>query len=633
MKRTLGVCYYPEHWPEDQWADDAARMVDAGLSWVRIGEFAWQRMESVPGQFAWDWLDRAIDVLGSAGLKVILGTPTATPPRWMLDKYPDMLAVDAHGRPRKFGSRRHYDFSHQGYRDECRRIAKAMGERYGKNPHVAAWQIDNEYDCHDTTLSYSDAARRGFQDWLAQKYQSTDALNRAWGNVFWSMDYDTFDQIDLPNLTVTEPNPAHVLAFRRYSSDQVVAFNKVQADELRRHTAAPLIHNYMGRITTFDHWKVGADLDIASWDSYPIGFLSDRLEGTAKQKAKFLRQGHPDMQAFHHDLYRAVGKGRLWVMEQQPGPVNWAPYNPAPLPGMARLWAWEAFAHGAETVCYFRWRQAPFAQEQNHAGLLRPDSAPAPALGECRQVADEIAALPDVGTAQAQVALVFDYESAWGWDTQPQGADFEAFRLAFAAYRALRRAGLNIDILPPDCADLSAYKLVLAPGLMKISDPLRTAFAAFKGIALIGPRSDTKTDELSIPNPLGPDLPDTNVSVVLTESIPPDAKVKLQGGGTFRHWFEHLEGTAPVHLSTKSGQPAIMGGDHLRYLAGWPDDATFDAIIGGLCDALDLPSYTLPDGLRIRDTATHRFVFNYAPEAQVWNGNIVPAAGVYWEAI
>ena len=138
---------------------------------------------------------------------------------------------------------------------------------------------------------------------------------------------------------------------------------------------------------------------------------------------------------------------------------------------------------------------------------------------------------------------------------------------------------------------------------------------------------------MSIPTPLGPDLPDTDLSVVLTESIPPDAKIKLQGGGIFRHWFEHLEGTAPVHLSTKSGQPAIMGGDHLRYLAGWPDDATFDAIIGGLCDALDLPSFQLAEGLRIRDTATHRFVFNYAPKAQAWGGTIVPAAGVHWEAL
>ncbi|HEV8034799.1 beta-galactosidase [Yoonia sp.] len=633
MKRTLGVCYYPEHWPEDQWASDAAQMVATGLTWVRIGEFAWARMEPSPGTFTWDWLDRAIAVLGEAGLKIILGTPTATPPRWMVDKYPDMLAVDAQGQPRKFGSRRHYDFSHLGYREECRRIARLMGERYGSNPHIAAWQIDNEYDCHDTTLSYSDAARKGFQDWLAQKYQSTDALNRAWGNVFWSMDYDTFDQIDLPNLTVTEPNHPHQLAFRRYSSDQVVAFNKVQVDELRKHTDAPLIHNYMGRITTFDHWKVGADLDIASWDSYPIGFLSDRLEGTPEFKRAFLRQGHPDNQAFHHDLYRAVGKGRMWVMEQQPGPVNWAPYNPAPLPGMARLWAWEAFAHGAETVCYFRWRQAPFAQEQMHAGLLRPDSAPAPALAEARQVADEIETLASVGTAKAQAALVFDYESAWGWDAQPQGADFEMFRLAFAAYRALRRAGLNIDILPPDTADLSAYKLVMAPGIMSLSEPLRAALARFEGIALIGPRSDTKTDELSIPTPLGPNLPGLDVRVALTESMPPDDGIPLEGGGQFLHWFEHLEGSAETFVATAAGQPAIIGTKTLRYLAGWPDDGTFDHIVAGLCDALGLETRQLPEGLRLRDTETHRFYFNYAAVPLTWKGVTIPPAGVHWEEL
>ncbi len=633
MNRTLGVCYYPEHWPQDQWASDAARMVDTGLTWVRIGEFGWSRMEPTPGTFTWDWLDDAIDALGSAGLKIILGTPTATPPRWMLDKYPDMLAVDAQGHPRKFGSRRHYDFSHPGYRTECKRIVQAMGERYGSNPYIAAWQIDNEYDCHDTTLSYSDTARKGFQNWLAQKYQSPDALNRAWGNVFWSMEYDSFDLIDLPNLTVTEPNPAHVLAFRRYSSDQVVAFNKVQADALRHYTDAPLIHNYMGRITAFDHWQVGADLDIASWDSYPIGFLSDRLEGTPEEKQKFLRQGHPDMQAFHHDLYRAVGKGRLWVMEQQPGPVNWAPYNPAPLRGMARLWAWEAFAHGAETVCYFRWRQAPFAQEQMHAGLMRPDNQPAPALQEARQVADEIAALPDVNTGQAHAALIFDYESAWAWDTQPQGADFEMFRLAFATYRALRRAGLNIDILPPDAADLSNYKLVLAPGILKLSDPLRLALTNFKGTALLGPRTDTKTDELGIPVPMAPNLPDTDITIALTESLPPTETIPLQNGGQFRHWFEHLEGSAKTHLSTATGQPAIMGGSHIRYLAGWPDDPTFDQIIQDLCEERNLATQSLPDGLRIRETATHRFIFNYAPEPQDWHGTTIPPAGVHWEPL
>ena len=353
MKRSLGVCYYPEHWPEDIWAKDAAAMVEAGITWVRIGEFAWSRLEPTPGEFEFGWLDRAIETLGAAGLKVILGTPSATPPHWMLDRFPDMLAADAQGNPRKFGSRRHYCHSHDGYRDAAADMAHRLGERYGRNPHIAAWQIDNEYGCHDTVLSFSDAARVAFRSWLGQRYESVQDLNTAWGNVFWSMEYASFDDIDLPNLTVTQANPSHELAFRRFASDQVVQWNTAQAAALRALTDAPLIHNYMGRELNFDHFAVARDLDIASWDSYPIGFLSDRLEATPEHKARYLQQGDPDMQAFHHDLYRALNKGRWWVMEQQPGPVNWAPYNPAPLPGMVRVWTWEAFAHGAEVVSYF----------------------------------------------------------------------------------------------------------------------------------------------------------------------------------------------------------------------------------------------------------------------------------------
>lgn len=643
MRRALGVCYYPEHWDEAVWAEDARRMAALGLSWVRIGEFAWSRLEPAPGRLDWGWLDRAMEVLGAAGLKVVLGTPTATPPRWMIERHPDMLPVDRQGGARGFGSRRHYDFAHQGYREECRRIVRLLAERYGRHPALSAWQTDNEYACHDTVLSWSEPARAAFRDWLARRYQSTAAMNRAHGNVFWSMEVADWSEVDLPVRTVTEPNPALSLAFRRFASDMVAEFNRVQVEEIRRHSDAPILHNYMGRVTDFDHFALGADLDAASWDSYPIGFLSDRLENPPERKARFLRQGDPDCQAFHHDLYRAVGgagrggggpaAGRWWVMEQQPGPVNWAPWNPAPLPGMVRLWTWEAFAHGAEVVSYFRWRQFPQAQEQMHAGLLRPDSADAPAVTEVAQVARELEAMPEIDPAPAPVALVFDYESAWAWEVQPQGRDFDLFRLAFAAYRALRRAGLSVDILPPDAADLSAYRLVLAPGLMRLSGPLRAALGGFGGVALLGPRADTKTEDLAIRVPLGPDLPGLDASVTLAESLPPGAEVPLEGGGRFLHWFEHLEGTAPVALRTSDGRPALMGEGPVRYLAGWPDDATFDRLLRALCAEVGLPALDLPDGLRLRDTARHRFVFNYAPEPQAWGGTTIPPAGVHWEPL
>ena len=633
MKRSLGVCYYPEHWPETQWADDAARMAALGLTWVRIGEFAWSRIEPQPGHYDWGWLDRAITCLGDAGLKVVLGTPTATPPRWMLTRYPDMLAVDEMGRKRGFGSRRHYCFSHLNYRADCVTIAAALALRYGRNPYVAAWQVDNEYACHDTTLSYSAAALAGFRNWLAQKYQSPEALNRSWGNVFWSMDYASFDEIELPNLTVTEANPAHRMDFRRFASDEVVAFNRAQVQAIRAQSALPISHNFMGQITDFDHFAVGADLDIATWDAYPLGFLSDRAPATAEHRRRFLRQGDPDFQAFHHDLYRAVGAGRWWIMEQQPGPVNWAPWNADPLPGMARLWAWEAFAHGAEAVCYFRWRQAPFGQEQMHAGLLRPDSVPAPAYHEVAEVARELAAMPQVSAGPADVALVFDYASAWAWDVQPQGRDFSYFALVFAMYQGLRRLGLNVDILPPDRADLSGYRLVLVPGAATLSQPLLSALAQFSGSSLIGPRSNAKTPDFATPLPLPPNLPGLDIIVARVESLPPDATVALAEGGAFQKWREKLEGGARVVEASADGWPALVAAGRLHYLAGWPDTAALDRMLRRLCAAEQIAVCTMPEGLRQTVAGGIRFLFNYNAEPIDFENTTIPAASVHWQVM
>ena len=624
MKRTLGTCYYPEHWPRTQWPDDARRMADLGLTWVRIGEFAWGLLEPSFGDYRWDWLDRAVDVLTDAGLSVVLGTPSATPPRWMLDRHPDMLAHDIEGRPRGFGSRRHYCFSHDGYRDDAARMAGQMAERYGDR--IAAWQIDNEYGCHDTTVSYSPAARDAFRIWLKDRYGTVRNLNDAWGNIFWSMHYDSFDQIGLPNLTVTEPNPAHALAFRRFSSDQVIRWNAAQADAIRAHSDAPVSHNYMGRVTDFDHFETGRQMEIATWDSYPLGFLLDRVPGG--DTAAFLRQGDPDFQAFHHDLYRSVGTGRWWIMEQQPGPVNWAPWNPAPLPGMVRLWSWEAFAHGAEAVCWFRWRQFPQAQEQQHAGLLRPDSSEAPGFAEAAQVARELADAPDVVPAQAPVALIFDYVSQWAWEVQPQGVGFDHFTLCFEMYRALRSLGLSVDILPPDTASLDGYALTLVPGLLAIGDPLRAAIDAAEGLVVTGPRTDLKTPELAIPVPMGPDLPGLAAMSTMEETFPPFAERHLWNGGKVTLWLEHLETSAQVVEATTDGVPVLIRSGKRLHLAGWPDLSAARRILRDLAHEAGLDVRDLPDGLRIRDTGNERFVFNYAAEPRSFDDHDLAPAGV-----
>ena len=633
MKRTLGVCYYPEHWPQSIWKEDAKRMAEVGLSWVRIGEFAWSKMEPSPGELKFEWLDEIIDTLGTAGLSVVLGTPTSTPPRWMLEKHPDMLAIDKDGRPRKFGSRRHYCFSHEGYRDECIRIVTLMAERYGKNPYVGAWQTDNEYACHDTTHSFSASARSAFKNWLRVRYAGSgndgdiSALNKAWGNIFWSMEYESFDQIDLPNLTVTQPNPSHVLDFRRFCSDQVVSFNLLQTEIIKSYSNAPIAHNFMGKTTEFDHFKVGDDLDIASWDSYPLGFLEDRVVASDEFKRAFSRQGDPDFQAFHHDLYRSVGKGRWWVMEQQPGPVNWAPYNPAPLPGMVRLWSWEAFAHGAEAVCYFRWRQAPFAQEQMHAGLLRPDSVDAPALAEALQVAKEIADAPIVEECISEIALLFDYQSDWKWQTLPQGKDLEYFNLIYDNYRALRRLGLSIDILSPS-EDLSRYKLVVAPGLLHMSDDLKRKLSDRDGPTVVGPRSGSSTESLGLARPLGPNLPNINVTTARVETLRTDMPILLQGGGSVKGWNEVLESSDHPFRTMANGDLAAVSSGNLTYLGGWFDDEALTKVFREICARAKIEFIELPEGLRRRETSKEMFWFNYGTKNVEVEGRTFPPQSV-----
>ncbi|WP_218044851.1 beta-galactosidase [Kiloniella majae] len=624
MQRTLGTCYYPEHWPEEMWKEDASRMSKAGLTWVRIGEFAWSKLEPKPGELDFGWLDRAMDVLQKADLQVVLGTPTATPPRWMLDKHPDMLAVDASGNPRKFGSRRHYCFSHPGYREESKRITKLLAERYGKR--VAAWQTDNEYGCHDTVISYSEPARFAFQQWLKEQYGTVKALNKAWGNVFWSMEYDDFSQIELPNLTVTEPNPAHSHAFRRFSSDQVVTFNRIQADEIRLHSSAPISHNYMGRITDFDHFDVGNDLDFATWDSYPLGFLEDRVGASPEQQRAYAKQGDPDFQAFHHDLYRTVGQGRWWVMEQQPGPVNWAPYNPAPLPGMVRLWSWEAFAHGAETVNYFRWRQASFAQEQMHSGLLRPDNQDAPAMAEVIKVAQELKDAPAVEPPFAQVALVFDYKADWAWSVQPHGLDLSYFDLVFSYYKALRRNGLTVDIIAPNHKDFSQYKLTLVPGLIHFPSSLKKELGQLNSLIIYGPRTGARDKDFNITPPLPPSLPNIDVKVSYVESLRPDSPLELSNGGSVIAYTESLEGIAPIFLETKSKKTIAVKENNIIYCGSWLDDDGLDKLMSIACTEAKIPTQHMPEGVRVTQTRAEEFWFNYSQkEVETKYGSISPA--------
>lgn len=619
----LGVCYYPEHWSEDHWPRDAQRMHDLGLLYVRIGEFAWARIEKAEGLFDWAWMDRAIDVLGAAGLKVVLGTPTATPPKWLCEKYPDILPVDIHtGQVRGFGSRRHYDFSSETYLVQAERITAAMAQRYGSHPHVAGWQTDNELCCHDTTMSASPAALEKFRAYCAQRYGTIAALNAAWGNVFWSMEYDHFDQIDLPFFTVCETNPAHRLAYRRFASEQVVRFHDVMISAIRRH-AAPhqwVTHNIIPPATTgVDNAALTRDLDFVSYDNYPLGF-SDQLmaKASADEWKPFMRTGHPDLAALNFDSVRGLSKGAWWVMEQQPGPVNWAPHNPRPAPGMVRHWTLQAFAHGAACVAYFRWRQVPFAQEQMHAGLRRPDDMPAAAWAEVEQAASEMQRLGDLSVvaAKSPVAIVIDPVSGWVDDIERQGAGYRYDAVVFQYYRALRGLGVDVDFVSTGDAQLAGYRLVVVPTMAVVDDAAFDALQASDGLLLFGPRAGAKTEEFSISDGLPPgrlrDFVPVKVTSVETLRADCGGSVAYKGAEyESGRWRETIEvGDADIMATYEDGAPAAVRAGRSIYLATLTDDAFLTNLLVDLCVEADVQITPLPPTLRLRRRGELTFAFN-----------------------
>ncbi len=619
----LGVCYYPEHWSKERWPNDAKKMRALGLSYVRVGEFAWSRYEPEPGHYDFGWLEDAIDVLAAEGLKVIIGTPTATPPKWLIDQYPEILPVDPDtGATRRFGSRRHYDFSSDVYLRESVRITEALVKYFVQHPAVVGWQTDNELCCHDTTLSGSESARLAFQAWCEHNYASIEALNDAWGNVFWSMEYRSFDEIPLPIAAVTETNPAHRFAYRRFSSDQVIRYHTTIIETIRRHSPDKFVtHNFIPTSdTNTDNFALAEGLDFTSYDNYPLG-RTDLYFGdwNTEQMQKYMRTGHPDYGTFFHDQTRSLSKGEYWVMEQQPGPVNWAEHNPRPLAGMVRFWTLEAFAHGANCVCYFRWRQAPFAQEQMHSGLLRPDDSPATAWAEIEQVRTEIAQLKlaDLPAPKNRVAVLISIEGQWLSDIEKQGVGYDFWRIQFAWYNALRTLGVDVDYISAD-GNFDQYTLIVAPAYPILDDTLVAKIGASKAQFIFGPRSGAKDYYCAYPHnlPPGPLQKILPIRVLSVETLRPDCadtftwREKVYNA---RCWREEIDsGDATVHARFKNAEPAILSAANVTYIAALTDEVFLLDYLQSECERLSVSTYRSSPDVRISHRGDLGFAFNYS---------------------
>lgn len=468
----LGVDYYPDQTPESLWEEDARMMADAGLTNVRIAEFAWALMEPSEGKFDFDWLQRSVDILHRHDIAVILGTPSAAPPPWLTAKYPDIVEVNEKGERLRPGGRRFTCPTNATYRKLSLAIATEMARKFAAHPAVIGWQIDNELTLGSSSRCYCDYCRAGFQSWLKNKYASLDNLNQSWGTNFWSQHYSDWAQIPVPLPSGADPNPGLALDYGRYQSFANATFIDEQLEMLRKLCPKHFVttNNVGVPFDVIDERELYAKLDFVSFDNYP-GFFDMLLHQQGKTGA-LLSDVIPTTVAMQHDFGRSILRKPFLIMEEQVGKAGQSAFSPQPEKGQVRLWTYQAIAHGAMGVNYFRWDTATFGAEEYWHGMLNHDRSKSPAFDEILQTVKELKALgPDLLNSEyeAESALYFDYDSDWAIKIQPGHFALNYADQAVKWYGCISPSHSGMDIVGPG-ADLSRYKAVFAPVMYVLSD-------------------------------------------------------------------------------------------------------------------------------------------------------------------
>jgi beta-galactosidase len=490
----LGACYYPEHWPEDLWADDYRRMRELGFSIVRMAEFAWSIFEPEEGRFQFDLFDRAIDLAHQHGILVILGTPTATPPAWLTEKYPEVLNVAQDGIVYRHGQRRHYNYNSQKYRELSARVVTEMAEHYKDHPAVVGWQIDNELNC-EVNVFYSDADHAAFRTWLQDKYGSLDALNEAWGTVFWNQTYTSWEQVYLTRPTPSSsPNPHQALDEKRFFSDSAISFAMLQSEILREKAPKQWIttNGMFGHLDS--HKLTEQTLDFYSYDSYPNFSTIYPDKG---DRPLLDRKWSLNLSAA-----RDVSSN-FCVMEQQAGPGGWVNKMdmPSPKPGQMRLWTYQSIAHGADMLLYFRWRTATKGTEIYWHGINDYHNGPNRRLEEAGQIGSELARIGAdlLGSRyEAEVAILKDYDNEWDGELDQWHGPLTSKSIS-GWYKALQRHHIPADTKYirefTTLEELNRYRLLVYPHpaiMTEATAELLQQYVAGGGTLIIGCRSGYK---------------------------------------------------------------------------------------------------------------------------------------------
>jgi len=628
----FGVDYYPEHWPEERWPVDAQMMADAGMNIVRLAEFAWSRLEPDNGEFEFEWLERAIGILANKGIKVILGTPTASPPPWLMQLNQDFYRVNSDGRRLTFGNRREYCPNHPDYREYSRRIVTQLAQHFAQNPSVVGWQIDNEFG----ERCYCQICRKSFQAWLKRKYSSLDELNEKWGTVFWSHVFNEWHEIPIPISTGGSPNPGLALDYYRFASDSYVEFQKIQVDIIRSLCPGHFItHNFMGfGYEGINYFDLAKDLDLVAWDNYPRNQWNNPPMPVLSSTA------------LSHDTMRGLKSKNFWVMEQQSGPGGWEMVSLSPRPGELRLWAYQGVAHGADGLIFFRWRTARFGTEEYWHGLLDHDGNPGRRYDEIQKMGSEIKKIGEVilgSEFKPSVAMILSYDSRFAFQIQANNPQFSYASLFHSYYRSFYKKNILVDILQVD-DDLQPYKLVVAPAL-HVLNPSRIqslrGYVENGGVLAITHRSGVKDETNMVVDSRLPGILAGLCGTTVEEydSLGPEMSNEVEfflpkGGGMQRlavkTWCDILK---PMNATVVAryvndyyaGKPAItcnrFGKGWVVYIGTAGDEPFFDNLANYLIALSEVkPVLESPEGVEITErwVSDRRllFVLNYTSKQQ-----------------
>ncbi len=622
---VYGGDYNPEQWPEAVWQEDARLMQQAGVNLVSLAIFSWAKIEPQPGVYQFEWLDRVIDLLYEHGIYINLATATASPPPWFSRRHPESLPVNADGQRYHPGSRQHYCPNSVAYKAAARDLVAQMVERYHAHPAVVMWHVNNEYACHNSEC-YCDQCSAEFQRWLQQRYGTIQQLNDAWATTFWSQTYTDWAEIQLPNRTITFYNPGHLLDYRRFMNDAILALYRLEAKAIRAMGAEqPITTNFFIGGKGLDYYQWAKEMDLVALDVYP-----DPTGGAQTWQEA----------AFWHDLTRSQGQGRPFVvMEQATTQVNWRSVNRLKPPGMMRALSYQAIGRGADGIMFFQWRQSRGGAEKFHSAMVPHGPVDKSRIfEEVAQLGNELTQLSAVTASRvpARVALLFSYENWWALELKGKPAELDGLADILPWYRALIDLNVPVDIAHPD-QDLSQYDVVVAPLLYQLTqaqaDALHT-FVAAGGTLLMTYFSGVVDESERVWLGGYPALLQEMLGLTVEEWQPllPDEAVGMQVGSAeirCEHWADLVHPTSAETLATFTqtffaGRPAFTRNDHGKgtayYLATRPEAAALRSLLADLLRVADAaPALTTPPNVectwRESDDATYLIVINHNPDS------------------